>query len=309
MVLYDASGKIVASALANRTGGDPVQIMRFTNATAGTAFRLAIITNGGSAAPDLFKYIGYGHGLTIGDANAGIGSGSVVGHEDMAGVNSVGAIAAAAAPAFGGGGAVEGFTSVGPGTILLDAQGNRLTDAVTGNKVDFVAPDGVATSVFPSFYGTSAAAPDAAAVAALMLQAHPGLTPAQVTAMLGQSAVAVTGPAGGIGAGLIQAPAGVQLAEAVPRVAMPDAAPVAAVAAAQPGVTTAWSTGTAATPVERALATVGQGGGVADFFAQLDPGAVASGWQDTTATAFALMDDAAGLVVPIPGDVGGHALV
>jgi subtilisin family serine protease len=68
------------------------------------------------------------------------------------------------------------------------------------------------TSVFAPFYGTSAAAPCAAAVAALMLQADPELTPGQVTQLLEQSAEPTTGPAMSGGAGLIQAPAAVQLA-------------------------------------------------------------------------------------------------
>ena len=49
-------------------------------------------------------------------------------------------------------------------------------------KPDLAAADGVATSVpgFTSFFGTSAAAPHAAAVAALVLSGNPGATPACV---------------------------------------------------------------------------------------------------------------------------------
>jgi subtilisin family serine protease len=78
--------------------------------------------------------------------------------------------------------------------------------------VDFVAPDGSATSVFAPFLGTSAAAPNAAAAAALMLQANPALSPAQVSSLLARSTVQASGAAGATGAGLIQASTAVQLA-------------------------------------------------------------------------------------------------
>ncbi len=212
MVLYDDSGRIVAYAMGNATGGDPDQILQFTNSTGGTGFHLAIVTNGGSVAPGQFKFIVYGQGATINDRNAGIGSGTIIGHEMVGGANTVGAIDYDAASEFGGDGAVEGFSSVGSGSLLFDAQGNRLAGTGDGIGVDFVAPDGSATSVFNPFYGTSAAAPNAAAVAALVLQANPALTPAEVTAILAQTAEPVRGPAGATGAGLINADAAVQLA-------------------------------------------------------------------------------------------------
>ena len=56
--------------------------------------------------------------------------------------------------------------------------------------------------------------PNAAAVAALVLQADPNLTPAEVTAVLALTADPVRGAAGSAGAGLINADAAVQLAAA-----------------------------------------------------------------------------------------------
>ena len=296
LVLYNAAGKIVASALANRTGGDPVQILRFTNTTTSSDFRLAIVTNGGSFAPSLLKYIVYGQGVTINDRNAGIGSGTVIGHEMSAGGNSVGAIAAAQAPALGGGGAIESFSSVGPGTILFDAKGNRLPIALSAHKVDFIAPDGVATSVFSPFYGTSAAAPDAAAVAGLMLQANPSLSPTQVSALLATSAIPVTGPAGGVGAGLIQAPGAVQQALAAGTRAL-------RIAASGPGIT---GTASAAGPIPMrgALAALaGDPTAQADFVTHIDPGALDATWQDQPVGAFAMLHNANADVSVLPFDL------
>jgi hypothetical protein len=65
---------------------------------------------------------------------------------------------------------------------------------------------------FQPFGGTSAAAPNAAAVAALMLQADPALTPAQITSMLEQSATDLGLPATEQGSGVINADAAVKMA-------------------------------------------------------------------------------------------------
>jgi subtilisin family serine protease len=214
MVLYDSGNHIVASAVRSLVGGDPVQVLQFTNRSAGTGFRLAIVTNGGTTQPGLLKYISYGTGVTIDDPRAGIGSGTTIGHEMVNAANVVGAVDYANTPRFGGTDKVEGFSSAGPGLTLFDANGNRLATPLTGTGVDFVAPDGSATDVFMPFYGTSAAAPNAAAVAALVDQANPGLSPAQVSAILAQSAVSASGAAGTTGAGLIQADRAVALAKA-----------------------------------------------------------------------------------------------
>ena len=212
MALYDDSGDLVGYAMHIAVGGNPDQVLQFTNSTASTSFHLAIVADGGASAPGQFKYIAYGHGLTINDPTAGIGSGSIFGHEVATGVNTVGAADWNQAP---NDTQVESFSSVGTGSLLFDTSGNRLAQPQTAGQVSFLAPDGGNTDTFGTFHGTSAAAPAAAATAALLLQANATLTPAQVSDILKQSAVPASGSVGSIGAGLIQADTAVALASAM----------------------------------------------------------------------------------------------
>ncbi|MEV6877914.1 S8 family serine peptidase [Amycolatopsis sp. NPDC051128] len=98
----------------------------------------------------------------------------------------------------------ERFSSDGKRHLFYNADGTAITPGnvsstggATRNKPDITAADGVATSVtgFQPFYGTSAAAPHAAAIAALLLSGKPTATPAQIRTALVSSAIDL-GPAG-----------------------------------------------------------------------------------------------------------------
>jgi len=100
---------------------------------------------------------------------------------------------------------VETFSSDGPRRIFFQANGTPITPgnfSSTGGlvrqKPDITAADGVSvTGVggFPTpFFGTSAAAPHAGAIAALVKSANPGLTPAQIRTILIGSAIDIEAP-------------------------------------------------------------------------------------------------------------------
>jgi hypothetical protein len=130
---------------------------------------------------------------------------------------------------FGSSNKVELFSSDGPRRIIYRADGVAITPgnvSSTGGllrqKPDIAAADGVMVTGaggFPSqFYGTSAAAPHAAAIAALVKSANPSLTSSQIRTALTSSAIDIEAP--GVdrdsGAGIVMALEALQSIGAVP---------------------------------------------------------------------------------------------
>jgi len=108
----------------------------------------------------------------------------------------------------------EYFSSDGPRRIFYNVNGSPITPGNFTNtggalryKPDISAADGVADSVpgFNPFYGTSAAAPHAAAIAALLWSYNTNLTTAQIRTALTNTAIdiAVTGWDRDSGAGIV----------------------------------------------------------------------------------------------------------
>ena len=222
------NGVLVATSIntqgvaGSSVGRDPVQLLSYTAAAgAPSSLQLAIVENGGNTPPVLFKYVAFTSSYTdlaINDPNAGIGSGTVVGHHEDPNAITVGAANSRETPEMGVSPAVlEGYSSAGPGEFLFDAAGQRLATPQTLSAVSIVSTEGETTSVngLSPFEGTSSAAANAAGVVALLEEADPGATPSQIRADLTSTAVPVDdGPTLG-GAGLIRADLAVLAAGAV----------------------------------------------------------------------------------------------
>ena len=233
LFLYNSNGTVRSQSIADNIGGDPVEIIQFTNSSSGPAtFNLAVGLYAGPAPTD-FKLMALdnGAGVTLGASTLNTNDGTVYGHAAASGAIAVGAAYYANTPAYGvSPPVVESYSSGGPTRILFDTAGNVLATPDIRQTPQIVAPDGGDTTFFgsdsdsdgkPNFFGTSAASPDAAAVAALMLQADGALNAGDIRNLLEDSAIDMNNPATagfdtgydyGTGYGLIQADKAVQYA-------------------------------------------------------------------------------------------------
>jgi subtilisin family serine protease len=224
-ILNSSATQILAGSAFNNIGGDAVEIFSFTNNSMTPVSVNIMIVKFSGANPGLIKYIRMGP-ATLNEYDTQ--SGTIFGHANAAAAEAVGAVAYFNTPAFGVSRPVlESYSSSGTTPILFDLLGNRLAAPdPRADKPEISAPDGVNTTFFgtdtdgdgfPNFFGTSAAAPHAAAVAALLLQGHPTSTPAGIYNALERTAIdmGTAGVDNDSGFGLIQADTAVAAASVI----------------------------------------------------------------------------------------------
>ncbi|MEM7736423.1 MAG: S8 family serine peptidase [Deinococcota bacterium] len=203
--LYDGNANALEASIDdNILRGDPVEWFDYQNrgdvdsdgdGQPDTRFYIAIEHVAGPP-PSLVKYVLSGDDVRI-TTNV-TNSGTIYGQAAAEGAIAVGAVAYFNTPAFSRSPERSFFSGTGGTPILFDTNGVRLAEPIVRNKPDIMAPTGVNTTFFgtdsdgdglPNFSGTSAAAPHAAAVAALMLEKRPLLTPDAIRDIMQYTAV------------------------------------------------------------------------------------------------------------------------
>ena len=180
--------------IANNIDGDAVELPMIVNLSDHEIHVSLGIELVAGPAPSLLKYVWYDLGsaaLSVDEFDTA--SSSVVGHPNAAGAEAVGAAAWYQTKAWGSPlrptcvpACLDSFSSAGGTPILFNGEGRLLPGAVIRTKPGLIGPDGGNTSfyqatlgfnvpgsseddAFPNFFGTSAAAPHVAAVAALLI--------------------------------------------------------------------------------------------------------------------------------------------
>ncbi len=219
-----------------------------SSATPPEKLNLVIGLADGTKAPDRIKVVVETDGQTDAPITTfATNSPTIQGHPGAAGAMAIGAAFYFDTPACGTTPAtLEAYSSLGGDPILFQVDTTagtalRLTTPVTRQKPNVVGPDGVndtflgyslydatltgsnnqlSTSIascqndgnYPNFFGTSAATPHVAGIAALMLQANSALTPTQIYDSLQTSAVGMgTVPNYSAGYGFVQAQSAIAL--------------------------------------------------------------------------------------------------
>ncbi|MEM7511253.1 MAG: T9SS type A sorting domain-containing protein [Bacteroidota bacterium] len=221
--IIDAALTTVLGAFtADQSGGDPATGLTLSGLSDGFTFNL-VITNGNAGPnPPLIKWTSSSRFIS---SDPIANTGTSYGHSNAAGANGTGAVFYLDSPEFGQDPPLpEPFTSLGGVPIYFDQDGNFIGKTIR-EKPEFSAIDGTNTTFFgqdvegdgnPNFFGTSAAAPHAAAVAALMQEyatkTTGPLTPARITRVLRRTAIDMETPGYDFltGAGLIQADAAIK---------------------------------------------------------------------------------------------------
>jgi subtilisin family serine protease len=190
LILLDQNMNLIAESIDPQNGAqDPIEVVAVVNQGASDAIANVLIDRFGRSEARRLELFCLGASALEHVTAAG----SIVGHPALDEVVAVAAIDAADP----GLDQVEAFSSRGPARVDFPAREDRAKPDVAGFDGVSISNAGgfPACPPFCAFFGTSAASPHTAGVAALLLQKDPSLTPAAVQAALRAGAVDI-GPAG-----------------------------------------------------------------------------------------------------------------
>ena len=185
--LWGVSYSVISTSCQTQNGkGHPIELVSYDNANGAQAL---MVRKKKSAEKRMLRLQGMKCKLQIGH------EGAIFGHHANSNAITVAAAQCPSNRVFQTSDPVETFSSDGPGYRFFWPDGKAMTkgyvqaNAVKIEKPDITAADGVTTASdgFSPFYGTSASAPHVAGIVALMLEANPSLSPAQVKRILRQS--------------------------------------------------------------------------------------------------------------------------
>jgi hypothetical protein len=202
--LTDTTGKVITNATTGFVNGTPFRGVAYFNGTgASKAVQIRIVNMNNSPSRELefFEITNTGANLPLQYSVAGD---ALIGHEAVDGVMAI-AAANASSPT-----SVASYSSRGGSTIYTNfaTQTKVIRQSLDGTGIDGVSNRVGQLGYFVSpFYGTSAAAPHVAAIAALVKQLNPSLTQPQVVQLLNDTATDISTPGYDInsGAGLYNA--------------------------------------------------------------------------------------------------------
>lgn len=182
LLVFDATFNLIGQSVIDNVGNQiPFEAITVSNTGAAAQDYFLVITRFGpvTPTPNLIKYVVFGgSGVTFNDLPDLVDKGTCYGHANSPNAIAVGASRYDRTPAFGVSPPVlEVFSSHGGVPLLFDGIGNPYPTPLILEKPDITAPQGTNTTFFgfdyegdgfPNFFGTSASAPHAAALGALL---------------------------------------------------------------------------------------------------------------------------------------------
>ena len=199
LYLLDTAGNVLASSTDTQNGTQDPAETATVNVPSGTFVDIVVDYVGGGSAPTVFFDL-RGFGSRFQEFNTPAGS--------INGASRQTEVYAAAAAQWSTPATIENFSSRGPIRHFFPAQLTR--NKPDGTGLDGVTVTGAGCFACPNpcppittcnFFGTSAATPHVAGVAALLLEMRPTLTPAQVAQVLNDTAVDIDAPGYDLNAG------------------------------------------------------------------------------------------------------------